>query len=240
MGTGVKNINDYAFASCKNLESVTCGAVKVPSTWTDAFYDSYVGYATLIVPESAIADYKAKAPWSEFGTFKTLEGGSEPETKKCAKPLISYENSKLYYSTVTPDAEVVSEIKVADAKKSYDKEVALTATYEIAAYATKSGYDDSDVATATLVWATATLNSDVTGAKEIKVDALPLLISQEDGMVTVSGLADGEVITAYSADGVNIATSKAIGDAALINLSDLKGKVAVLSVGGRSCKIMVK
>lgn len=59
-------------------------------------------------------------------------------------------------------------------------------------------------------------------------------------MVTVSGLADGDVITAYNTNGVMVATSTAIGDAALLDLSDLRGKIAVLKVNGKSAKIKVE
>lgn len=145
------------------------------------------------------------------------------------------------YTTSTDGATVVSEVTVADAKKSYDLHVPLTATYNITAHATKSGYDDSEITTATLVWATATFTTDqATSAKSIYVDSTPLLITQSEGILTVSGLQDGDVISAYSTDGKNVVTSKAIGNAALLNLSELQGKIAVLNVAGKSAKVLVK
>lgn len=240
IGNSVKYIYSEAFAKCNKLETVTCLAENVPRTETDAFSESYVNYSTLIVPEASLQAYKSTAPWSEFSTFRTVEGGSD-DTKKCAKPSIAYEDGKLYFSTATPNAEVVSDITDADVKRHYDACVPLTATYNITAYATKPGYDDSDVATATLVWATATLTpGEETSAKEITVDALPLLITQDDGILTVSCIQDGETVTAYSTNGAKVATTKAIGNAALLNLSELQGKVAVLNVSGKSAKVMVK
>lgn len=241
IGNSVTNIGSKAFAGCNKLETVTCLAEKVPFTATDAFSESYVNYSTLIVPEASLQAYKTTAPWSEFGTFKTVEGGDTPQTQKCAKPSIAYENGKLYFVTATPEAQVISDIADSDVKRHYDGCVELTATYNITAYATRAGYEDSDVATATLVWATATFTpGEETSAKEIAVDALPLLITQEDGMVTVSGVADGAMVTAYSSNGTMVASAKAIGNAALLNLSDLQGKVAVLNVGGKSAKIAIK
>lgn len=240
IGNSVNRLSGETFAGCKSLETVYCYAEKVPSTQTTAFKDSYIGYTTLIVPEASVQAYKSTAPWSEFGTFKTTEGGT-PEIKRCEKPVIAYEGGELVYTTSTDGATVVSEVTVADAKKSYDLHVPLTATYNITAHATKSGYDDSEMTTATLVWATATLTTDqASSAKSISVDSTPLLITQSEGILTVSGLQDGDVISAYSADGKNVATSKAIGNAALLNLSELQGKVAVLNVAGKSAKIMVK
>ena len=66
IGSGVKDINSLAFAQCPELTDVYCFAETVPSTSADAFNESYIEYATLHVPESAIEDYKATAPWSSF------------------------------------------------------------------------------------------------------------------------------------------------------------------------------
>lgn len=161
-------------------------------------------------------------------------------TSKVETPTISYTNGRLDFNTSTSGAEIVSEVTVEDAKKSYTSSVNLTQTYNITAYATKSGYEDSDVATATLVWATGTLTNGINEAKTIAVDTLPLLISQEEGMVTVNGLSDGNTIIAYDTDGKQVAMTKAAGNAALMNLSDLRGKIAVLCANGKSAKVMIK
>jgi len=55
----------------------------------------------------------------------------------------------------TEDVEFVTEIKDADIGTFYDDRITLSATYEISVYATKAGYENSDKATATLVWANA-------------------------------------------------------------------------------------
>ena len=38
------------------------------------FDNSYIGFATLHVPESAIETYRSTAPWSEFGQIVAIEG----------------------------------------------------------------------------------------------------------------------------------------------------------------------
>lgn len=237
--SSVEKIGPYAF-NCRNLNEVTIAAPNVPLTNNYAFGQLNLGNMTLRVPSSSMEDYKTSTPWNQFGCIKSIEENTS-NTEKCAKPTIQYKYGKLFCISVTPEAEVISEIRNVDAKKYFDNIISLSATYDITAYATKSGYDNSDIATATLVWATATFTSeDATNAKEITVDALPLLITQNDGVLTVSGLQDGETITAYSTDGKQIARSKAIGNAVLLNLSELQGKVAVLNVGGKSTKVMVK
>ena len=72
---------------------------------------------------------------------------------KCATPTISYNNGKLAFSCATDGVEFVSEITSDDIKKHYGNEISLTKTYKVSVYATKEGYENSDVAT-----------------KEIKVD----------------------------------------------------------------------
>ena len=61
-------IGSYAFANCEDLEVVTCHATSVPTTQSNAFDNSYVEYAKLIVPDEAYDAYSTTAPWSNFGT----------------------------------------------------------------------------------------------------------------------------------------------------------------------------
>ena len=64
------------------------------------FRYSNIKSATLHVPSSAISYYQTTAPWSGFGTIKALEG-TEAETKKCEKPVISYANGELDFTCST-------------------------------------------------------------------------------------------------------------------------------------------
>lgn len=79
LGNGIEFISEMAFAACKKLEIVTCYANKAPNSHLEAFKDSYINYCTLIVPEASLNDYKATAPWKEFGTIKTIESTSISE-----------------------------------------------------------------------------------------------------------------------------------------------------------------
>ena len=68
----VNYIGIETFANCSELTDVYCNAETVPSTKTDAFDGSYIEYATLHVPASALDSYRATAPWSEFGNIVSL------------------------------------------------------------------------------------------------------------------------------------------------------------------------
>lgn len=91
-----------------------------------------------------------------------------------------------------------------------------------------------------LVWLDAHLDGTSTDAKEITVNAKPLLITQDTGIVTISGLQNGENVSAYDASGKQIATSKAIGAETMIDLSSQQGKAAIINVGGKSVKVVIK
>ena len=72
--------------------------------------------------------------------------------RKCATPTITYANGKLVFSCETEDAECVYEIKCADDGSGRGGEVSLGRTYEIRVHATLDGWQDSDVAVATIGW----------------------------------------------------------------------------------------
>ena len=88
------NIRSCAFSGCSELTDVYCLVETGPVAnaeqgplETDIFKDSYIEYATLHVPATAIVSYQSTSPWNEFGKIVTLEG-NEPETLQCEKPVI--------------------------------------------------------------------------------------------------------------------------------------------------------
>ena len=159
IGSGVKTISSHAFGNCDELTDVYCLAEKISGSWrgeglytsTDAFNNSYPQYMTLHVPAASIEAYRSTEPWSQFKAIVPLEDGDNPEIKKCATPEISYSNGKVSLSCETEGVEFISEVTVTDAKKYYDSEFTLSQTYKISVYATKAGYENSDVATREIV-----------------------------------------------------------------------------------------
>ena len=88
----VTSIENSAFSFCSNLKEVYCYAEKVPYTLSNAFQSSNTPNAILYVPASAIDDYKATRPWSEFGTIKEISGTSVHAIKESVPVLISANN----------------------------------------------------------------------------------------------------------------------------------------------------
>ena len=151
IGSGVKYIYGNAFSGCKNLMDVYCLAENVPSTYSDAFSESYQESISLHVPAKSINAYKATEPWSKFYEIVAIEGIVEPESPKCATPEIKFSNDTFTFSCATQGVEFVSVVTVSDAKKYYDAKIKLAQTYKISVYATKNGYERSDIATKEIV-----------------------------------------------------------------------------------------
>ena len=237
----VASVGYQAFAKCGKLEDVYCYAESVPQTEINAFEKSYPEYATLYVPAESLNDYKTTEPWSQFGTIKPISGSGDEPTK-CATPTISYESKRLTFSCETEDVEYVSEIKDVDIKKYYDATIDLTATYEISVYATKSGYENSDIATATLVWTDAIFTETTEPATSAKAvtESIPVLISAQGGTVTVRCEQEGQPVAVYTADGKALGNSIVSGGHSTIATPLQKGQVAIVNVGNKSVKIIMK
>lgn len=235
IGSSVSYISGNAFAECSNLEDVYCYAEKVPETITNAFKYSNHTNATLYVPASALEDYKTTAPWSFFGTIKTIEEA----TKKCATPTIRYANKKLTFSCATEGAQCLYTITDSDIKTDLANEVSLSATYEISVYSTKAGYENSDIATATLVWTEAIFTETTekpTSAKAI-AESIPVLISANGGVITVKSEQEGQAVAVYTADGKALGSANVKDGQATIATNIQRGEIVIVKVGGRNVKV---
>lgn len=242
IGNGVKEIRDDAFANCPELTDVYCYAEDVPSTGNNLFENSYIEYATLHVISSALDVYRTASPWKNFGRIVSIEDGDEPEIKICATPTIGYADGKLTFKSETKDAICISNITNSDISSFSGNEVLLNVTYHISVYATKAGYDNSEVATATLCWIDAEPRTegifDEDAVSEIK--SLPILIQSNGSNITVQGAAEGTEITAYDVNGILQDTVIASKGSITLNTSILPGSVAIVKIGDKIIKVMIR
>ena len=237
----VNYIGSYAFRDCSKLEEVYCYAENLPSTSSTAFENSNQKKATLYVPAKSLNDYENTLPWSEFGMKKAI-AGSEEGANKCATPTISYADKKLTFACETEGVEYHYTITDSDIKSDVSSSIDLTATYNISVYATKSGYTNSDVATATLVWTdaifTVTTPETPTSAKEVK-ESIPVLISANGGVITVKSEQDGQPVAVYTADGKALGSATVKDGQASVATNLQRGEIVIVKVGGRSVKVKV-
>jgi len=212
------------------------------NSWTDIFEGSYINYATLHVPSTSFDAYKAVEPWKSFKAIVGLDGTlpEEPEVEKCATPTISYAGGKLIFDCATKGAEFVTEITDADIKKHYDAEVQLTVTYNISVYATKAGYDNSDVVTATLCWIDVTPEGDNVVVGKAEVRANPVLIQSNGGVLSISGVAEGTTISVYDTAGRMVGSATAASENTNISTSLRSGEICIVKIGEKAVKVAIK
>ena len=151
IGKEIKSVGAKAFANCPEIKEVYCYAKEIPAISNDTFENSYyIKWATLYVPESSVDLYKASA-WSQFGNIVGITGGNEGE--RCEKPVITLlANGKIKVESATEGATCVTNITASNAEPLADGEISLNTpltVYTVTSYATKEGYNDSEVATAT-------------------------------------------------------------------------------------------
>ena len=244
IGNGVKSIRAEAFSDCAELTDVYCYAESVPTTQSDAFDGSYTEYATLHVPAASIEQYKATAPWSNFGTIVATDGTiPEPPTpEKCATPTISYSKGELTFSCDTEGAEFISKITDADIKDYFTSSISLSVTYNISVYATKAGYENSDIIQATLCWIEQQPQTEgITDEDAVaEVQAVPILIQTQGNSITVEGAEAGTEIILYGTNGVQLDSVIATTGVASLSTSRLSGSVAIVKIGDKTVKVQIK
>ncbi len=243
IGTSVTSIGTKAFENCYNLNLIT-SLIENPfdiygkASSNRSFSQNSFNGATLYVPTGSIDKYKNTIGWKDFSNIKGT-GGGETGDGKCAKPTISYANKKLTFSCVTDGVEFVSEINDYDIGSFTGSTIYLSATYNISVYATKNGMEDSDVATATLVWMEAQFTTDESlGVKPMQ--AMPVLIQAENGEVSVQGVPEGTQVSVYDVNGRELGSNLSRGSNTKISTQMGTGSVAVVKIGGRAVKVLMK
>ncbi len=241
LGESLGKLESGAFSNCNDLTNVYCYAATPPSIgWGDPFESSYPDQVNLYVPKSSLELYQKNDYWKKFGFIKAIEGGDGEQ--QCDIPTITYIDGKLKFRSTTNGAKFMYKITVEDATSSSllseGGEVDLTACYDIECYATAPGYKQSSVATAKLYWVKANGNLENTTDNINLAKTRGIVATSQDGIVTLSGLDNGEEVRFYSIDGKQIGAVKAIGGVASQAVSS--SSIVIAKLGGQSIKIAVK
>ena len=236
--SSVTSLGKDCFDCCSGLETVyfkgnvptfynnskpgipTTTIIKVPTEYLQEYKDAFG------------SDYKYIYAWNPDGS-----GDDTKPVTQCATPSVSYESGELKFASETAGAEYHYTITDADmASDAYSKEgkVTLSAAYKISVYATADGYKASDKAEATLYWINANLD---TGTNINMVKTRGVVASAHDGIITLSGLDNGEVVKFYATDGKYLGSMVAANGTASYAVSE---SLVIAKVGKDSIKIAMK
>ena len=259
--SSVTSLGDYCFSGCSGLTSIT-----IPSSVTSlggacfeycqnlesvifkGKYCDYCYYSHLEIPTTCIikvpTEYLQGYKDSFGPDYKYIYARNPDETgednkpvTQCSTPSVSYGEGKLMFACETTGAKYHYTITDTDIKSdalSENGEVSLSAAYNISVYATADGYKASDKAEATLYWIDANLDNS-TNINMVKTRGV--VASAHDGIVTLSGLDNGEVVKFYAADGKYLGSSVAANGSASYAVNE---SLVIAKVGKDSIKIAVK
>ena len=235
--SSVISLGGYCFSDCKNLETVyfegkycrsnyanlkipTTSIIKVPTEYLQGYKDSFG------------SDYKYIYAWNPDGS-----GDDTKPVTQCATPSVSYGEGKLMFACETIGAKyhyTITDTDITSDALSENGEVSLSAAYNISVYATADGYKASDKAEATLYWVSANLD---TGTNINMVKTRGVVASAHDGIITLSGLDNGEVVKFYATDGKYLGSMVAANGAASYAVNE---SLVIAKVGKDSIKIAMK
>ena len=249
IGNSVTSIGSYAF-DCENLATVVSlienpFVINGKSTNFRVFSQNTFMNATLYVPTGKKEAYKATGGWKDFVFIEEGTGGGSgdeptPGVETCAKPTISYSKGKLTFSSETEGAVCHSTITDADITSYSTNEVDLGVTYNISVYAAKTGWYNSETATATLCWIDQEPKTEGITNGIAQVPALAVLIQTEGGNIRVEGAEDGTLISVYGINGTQMGSAVSENGTANIGTSLQAGNIAIVKVGEKSMKVLVK
>lgn len=234
--SSVTSLGEKCFDSCTNLESIYFKG-KTPNRISGAnISKTYILY----VPAEYLQDYKnALGPDYKFiYAWNPNESGDDDKpVTPCATPSVFYGAGKLKFSCETAGAMyhyTISDKDMATDALSEDGNVFLSAAYDISVYATADGYKTSEKAKATLYWVNANLEN-ATNINQARTRGV--VASAHDGIVSISGLDNGEVVKFYAADGKLIGSSSAVDGTASCAVSET---MVIAKFGDNAIKVAVK
>ena len=240
IGNSVTSIKTNAFKNCDMITGIYLLGTTPPAVGNNNFTNSQYMNLTIYVPQGTLDAYQNANVWKNFWNIYE-EGTTETpdvEVKKCATPVIIYNNSGFDITSETDGAEIHTKITCSDVGSYNDSRIDLSATYNITTYATKSGYLNSETATATFCWVPVNGESEETNI--IKVEALPVLITSNNGTLKISGGKEGAEVVVYNINGVAIGNATITNGSATISTSLVKGEIAIVNIAGKGIKVVMQ
>ena len=256
--SSVTSLGEQCFQACSGLTSITipssvtflgiqcfygcCGleTVNFKGKVPGMYYGGAIPTTCIIkVPSEYLQDYKDAfgSDYKYIYAWNPNESGDDDKpVTQCATPSVSYEAGELKFACETAGAKyhyTISDNDMATDALSEDGKVSLSAAYNISVYATADGYTASEKAETTLYWINA--NQETTNINLAKTRGI--MATAHDGIVSISGLDNGEVVMFYAADGKLLGSSSAVGGVASCAVSE---KMVIAKIGMNTIKVSMK
>lgn len=238
--SSVKAFENGSFYNCLKLSDIYFKG-DVPK---NIIYSDLPKKSNLYVPEKYLQNFideiGSRCPnISIWNPTEAPEETTDEPKESCSTPSISYSDGQLQILSNTPNSEYHYTITNSDMISdgySQDGSIKLAAIYNVSAYATADGFLPSEIATASLYWISDKAeNENPSNVKNTK--SRGILVTSEGGIVTISGLNDGDKISFYNLDGKQLGTAVVQNEKASIALSE---KIVLVNISGQTIKIVVK
>jgi uncharacterized protein YjdB len=158
-----------------------------------------------------------------------------PLLGKCATPTINYIGGEFVLTCSTEGAEIKTIVVTENDNEFVGEKFDFLPTHTFTAYATKENYEDSDVATLTICWIPCSEKHESEETSILTIPSKPVLISARDGVLTLSGLAEGTEVTLYTTDGVMVAHQQSCAGEAKFTVDT--NQVYLVHIGDKVVKI---
>lgn len=234
-----ENFSDYTDISFSSTIKDIYVKRTTPATYTYSPFNSktYLD-ATLYVPQGCVDVYKNAEGWKNFWNIKETSGSAE--VQKCSKPIIHYSNGKLVFSSSTEGTTFISSITNTDISSYSSDEIQLGVTYNINVYATKPGFENSDVATATLCWIDVDPKTEGINNSVAQVRANAILIQTENSNINITGIDNGTMVSVYGINGQQIGSAVSHNSNVNIVTNLHPNSIAIVKIGDKSIKVVIK
>ena len=236
--SSVKLLERSIFDGCDNLKTIYFeGELPISDDYNNM---GIPNDCVIKVPEKYFQDYKKAFDLPYYYSISTWNpdesGDDDKPVTPCATPSVSYESGKLKFACETTGAKynyTITDTDITSDALNENGEVSLSAAYNISVYATADGYSPSEKAEATLYW----INANLETANINLAKTRGIVASAHDGIVSISGLDNGEVVKFYAADGKLLGSSSAVGGVASCAVSE---KMIIAKIGMDTIKVLMK
>lgn len=187
------------------------------------------------VTNQALSNNEADYTPAEY--VGTLIVKATTQAEKCATPVISVKDNRLFVNSDTEGASYHTSIVANDHKTVVHGEdpIELGGQYLVTTYASADGYRDSEPVAATLIW---NKKDDISvGSDEIEMGTDRMILLQSSGdSILISGVSIGESLALYEISGTNLYQGNADREVFVIPYSCVPGQIYIVKVGNSTFK----